>query len=116
MTVTPCFPSDPPARRESDEVAGPSRLRRAGTGHGPRSRSQAAQLSGHDPDLWLYRERTLGILSRYQRLSVRRDDCRLYWVESLPNPGYVITRSRVLPKPGYVISRRDIRRRGDLCT
>jgi hypothetical protein len=26
--------------------------------------------SGHDPDLWLYRERTLGILRRYQRLSI----------------------------------------------
>ena len=25
---------------------------------------------GRDPDLWLYRERTLGILRRYQRLSV----------------------------------------------
>ncbi len=25
---------------------------------------------GHDPDLWLYRERTLGILRRYQRLSI----------------------------------------------
>jgi DNA-directed RNA polymerase specialized sigma24 family protein len=27
-------------------------------------------VSGPDPDLWLYRERTLGILRRYQRLSV----------------------------------------------
>jgi len=26
--------------------------------------------SGHDPDLWLYRERTMGILRRYQRLSI----------------------------------------------
>lgn len=25
---------------------------------------------GRDPDLWLYRERTLGMLRRYQRLSV----------------------------------------------
>ena len=27
-------------------------------------------MTGHDPDLWLYRERTLGMLRRYQRLSV----------------------------------------------
>ena len=28
------------------------------------------QGDGRDPDLWLYRERTLGMLRRYQRLSV----------------------------------------------
>ena len=27
-------------------------------------------MNGRDPDLWLYRERTLGMLRRYQRLSV----------------------------------------------
>jgi hypothetical protein len=35
----------------------------------PLQQSSAAQ-AGHDPDLWLYRERTLGILRRYQRLSI----------------------------------------------
>lgn len=31
---------------------------------------EAEQNSGHDPDLWLYRDRTLGILRRYRRMSV----------------------------------------------
>ena len=39
--------------------------------------SEAGQVSGRDPDLWLYRERTLGMLRRYQRLSVE--------VERLPS-------------------------------
>jgi DNA-directed RNA polymerase specialized sigma24 family protein len=34
------------------------------------SRQSLPAQSGHDPDLWLYRERTLGILRRYQRLSI----------------------------------------------
>src|SRR4051794_16776680 len=33
-------------------------------------RNNASDRSGQDPDLWLYRERTLGILRRYQRLSI----------------------------------------------
>jgi hypothetical protein len=70
MTVPPCFPSHPPAHREPGEWVDPSPLRRAGTGPGPRLRSEADPMSGPDPDLWLYRERTLGILRRYQRLSV----------------------------------------------
>ena len=69
MTATRCFPSHPPALRESDERADPSRVRRA-VGPGPRSRSEAGPMNGHDPDLWLYRERTLGMLRRYQALSV----------------------------------------------
>jgi DNA-directed RNA polymerase specialized sigma24 family protein len=37
---------------------------------GSDGRGKAAAGRGHDPDLWLYRERTLGMLRRYQRLSV----------------------------------------------
>ncbi len=70
MTVTPCFPPHPPARRGPGEAAAPYRLRRSGTRPGPGLRRQAVHMSGPDPDLWLYRERTLGILRRYQRLSV----------------------------------------------
>jgi DNA-directed RNA polymerase specialized sigma24 family protein len=32
--------------------------------------SEEFRIRRHDPDLWLYRERTMGILRRYQRLSV----------------------------------------------
>ena len=70
MTVPACFPSKPPARRELDEVAESPRIPRVGLGPRGRSRIEADQINGHDPDLWLYRERTLGILRRYQRLSV----------------------------------------------
>ena len=69
MTVIPCFPSHSLALRESGAAADPSRLRRAGMGPG-RVRGAKRPMSGHDPDLWLYRERTLGMLRRYQRLSV----------------------------------------------
>lgn len=69
MTVTPCFTAKPRAFRESGGVADSSRLPRAGTGPGPRSRSEP-QVNGQDPDLWLYRDRTLSLLRRYQRLSV----------------------------------------------
>ena len=49
MTANPCVPQNPAIPRKSDrESAG----------------------AGRDPDLWLYRERTLGMLRRYQRLSV----------------------------------------------
>ena len=70
MTVPPCFPSHPPGYREAGAAADSSPLRRAGTGTGARSRSEADHRSSPDPDLWLYRERTLGMLRRYQRLSV----------------------------------------------
>jgi DNA-directed RNA polymerase specialized sigma24 family protein len=49
MTVIPCAPRNAAIPRKSDrESEGPTR----------------------DPDLWLYREPTLGMLRRYQRLSV----------------------------------------------
>lgn len=70
MTAPPCFPSRPSASQEPGEAADLSPLRRAGTGTGPHPRREADPMGGPDPDLWLYRERTLGILRRYQRLSV----------------------------------------------
>jgi DNA-directed RNA polymerase specialized sigma24 family protein len=36
----------------------------------PRTMGREAYMLGSDPDLWLYRERTLGLLRRYHRLSV----------------------------------------------
>jgi hypothetical protein len=36
----------------------------------PRDASDAPYIPGSDPDLWFYRERTLGMLRRYHRLSV----------------------------------------------
>ena len=36
----------------------------------PRQLERDGENVGRDPDLWLYRERTLGMLRRYQRLSV----------------------------------------------
>jgi hypothetical protein len=56
MTITPGLPPSEEIVRNS-----PKRL--------PLRPSLLDQV-GHDPDLWLYRERTLGILRRYQRLSV----------------------------------------------
>jgi hypothetical protein len=70
MTIPSCSLSHRPARRGPGEAAHPSPLRRAGTEPGPRSCPGTDYVSGPDPDLWLYRERTLGILRRYQRLSV----------------------------------------------
>ena len=58
-----------PSLKASDQVA--SRLRQNGARARSRSRGRdATEGSGRDPDLWLYRERTLGMLRRYQRLSV----------------------------------------------
>src|SRR5450755_2465766 len=56
-----------PSLKESDQVA--NRLRPEGRRARSRRR-EATEGIGRDPDLWLYRERTLGMLRRYQRLSV----------------------------------------------
>jgi hypothetical protein len=70
MSVIPSFPPNAANSRKSDATASPVRLDRTGMQPGPRSEgSEAAQGSGRDPNLWLYRERTLGMLRRYQRLS-----------------------------------------------
>jgi hypothetical protein len=37
------------------------------------------QSSGSDPDLWLYRDRTVGLLKRYLRYSVEVGACRPCW-------------------------------------
>jgi DNA-directed RNA polymerase specialized sigma24 family protein len=51
MTVLPCLPSSTvPLLNPEKRIS--------------------LERSGQDPDLWLYRERTLGILRRYQRLSI----------------------------------------------
>lgn len=71
MTVIPRFPPNAVIPTKPGEVAHSLRPYRAGTRPESRSREgDATQLSGRDPDLWLYRERTLGMLRRYQRLSV----------------------------------------------
>ena len=70
MSIPPCFPSHRPVHRKPGEAADSSSLRRAGMRPGPRLRRETVHRSGPDPDLWLYRERTLGMLRRYQRLSV----------------------------------------------
>jgi hypothetical protein len=48
------------------QLAGPPRSCRTAAKMGPDLEGR-----GHDPDLWLYRDRTLGLLRRYQRLSVQ---------------------------------------------
>ena len=71
MTVLPCLtpmdirPDDSDAVREN-----PQRCHQSVTSE-PRSHGHnAATVSGRDPDLWLYRDRTLGLLRRYLQLSV----------------------------------------------
>lgn len=34
---------------------------------------------GHNPDLWLYRERTIALLKRYLRISIELGVCRHCW-------------------------------------
>lgn len=47
-----------------------SSLSTLGAGAVPQTRGEGPYILGSDPDLWLYRERTLGLLRRYHRLSV----------------------------------------------
>lgn len=71
MTVLPCPTPRLTAPGDAD-VAGDERHRcRLSARSGLRSSgSEAAPVSGRDPDLWLYRDRTLGLLRRYLQLSV----------------------------------------------
>ena len=81
MTAIPCSPSNA-AIAVSEEVAdrlaahrratGKALARAAAPGTLPNERGARAYSGsgGRDPDLWLYRERTLGMLRRYQRMSV----------------------------------------------
>ncbi len=71
MTVLPCL--TPKVKLPGDaDVVGDERHRcRMGARSGPRSHgSHASPVPGRDPDLWLYRDRTLGLLRRYLQLSV----------------------------------------------
>jgi hypothetical protein len=70
MTYISCLPPNAVTPGKSDETENPLRLDGADRRPGSRCRSEATQGSGRDPDLWLYRERTLGMLRRYQRMSV----------------------------------------------
>ncbi|MGH9544694.1 MAG: hypothetical protein ACRD23_05715 [Terriglobales bacterium] len=71
MTAIPSFALQAAILSSSDEVADRSRPPRRGPRPGSRwQKDEADPERGRDPDLWLYRERTLGILRRYQRLSV----------------------------------------------
>lgn len=67
--------------------------------NGERFRSEL----GRDPDLWLYRERTIALLKRYLRISIE--------VGRLPSLlGRELFRSKVSIVPDV-----KLRRRGDLC-
>ncbi len=71
MTITACSRSKAATPRKSHEVADPWRRCRTKPRPAPCSGgNDEVQVSARDPDLWLYRERTLAILRRYQRLSV----------------------------------------------
>ncbi len=61
----------------------------------PRKAERDGENVGRDPDLWLYRERTLGMLRRYQRLSVESGATAVAIGEG------------VFPDPGDFLSRRD---------
>jgi hypothetical protein len=76
MTVIPTLTSDMMMAGNGDVANGEldsrssSCLPSLGAGAMPRDASDAPYIPGSDPDLWLYRERTLGMLRRYHRLSV----------------------------------------------
>lgn len=71
MTLLP-GPTPSMSMRGDADVTGkePQRCRLSARS-GPRSQgSEAAPVPDRDPDLWLYRDRTLGLLRRYLQLSV----------------------------------------------
>ena len=68
MKILPCLA---PRRIGAGDVADERRRCRALARSGLRPRgSETAGVCGRDPDLWLYRDRTLGLLRRYLQLSV----------------------------------------------
>ena len=71
MTVLPCMTPRVTTRGDSDATGDEPQRCRLSTRSGPRSHgSEAAPVPDRDPDLWLYRDRTLGLLRRYLQLSV----------------------------------------------
>jgi hypothetical protein len=71
MTVTTCLTATATTPKNAGGVANAPRSCRSGVRSGLRSqRGEGAPIACRDPDLWLYRDRTLGMLKRYLRLSV----------------------------------------------
>jgi hypothetical protein len=71
MTVLPCLTPKVKLPGDADAVGDERHRCRMGARSGPRSHgSHASPVPGRDPDLWLYRDRTLGLLRRYLQLSV----------------------------------------------
>jgi predicted DNA-binding protein (UPF0251 family) len=71
MTFIPCLTATATMPKTAGELADPSRTCRLSVRSSPGSqRGEAAPIACRDPDLWLYRDRTLGMLRRYLRLSV----------------------------------------------
>jgi len=71
MTLLPCLTASAMVSSNADVVADELHQFRMSMRPGARvPGSEATHISGGDPDLWLYRDRTLGLLRRYVRLSV----------------------------------------------
>jgi hypothetical protein len=71
MTVLPCLTPRMSTHGDADVAGDEPQRWRLSTRSGPRSHgSEARPVPDRDPDLWLYRDRTLGLLRRYLQLSV----------------------------------------------
>ena len=70
MTVLPCLIPVATIPGDTDVVGEERQPCRRGARPGPRQESEAVPVPDRDPDLWLYRDRTLGLLRRYLQLSV----------------------------------------------
>jgi len=71
MTVFPSPTASATTSSNGDAIADELHRCRMGMRSVPRAPgSEATHIPGRDPDLWLYRDRTLGLLRRYLRLSV----------------------------------------------
>ena len=71
MTVLPCPTPRVTTHGDIDVARDEPQRCRLSARSGPRSHgSDAAPVPDRDPDLWLYRDRTVGLLRRYLQLSV----------------------------------------------
>ena len=71
MTIIPSLTAAAVMPGNTDVAGGKPQPYSSGARVAPRSPgSESPQIPSSDPDLWLYRERTLGMLRRYHRLSV----------------------------------------------